>query len=62
MQGAAETIDADYIPGASRWLDGHYAGSPDSWMASDGLHPDDTGYANMAERMNEALAALNPPL
>ena len=62
VKAAASDIDADYIPGASRWLDGHYAGSDDSWMASDGLHPDDTGYARMAERMNEALAALTPPL
>jgi lysophospholipase L1-like esterase len=62
VEEAAEEIGADYIPGASRWLDGHYAGSTDSWMASDGLHPDDTGYARMAERMNEALAALTPPL
>ncbi|RUR01782.1 SGNH/GDSL hydrolase family protein [Labedella endophytica] len=62
VEAAAADIDADYIPGASRWLDGHYAGSDDSWMASDGLHPDDTGYAHMAEQMDAALAALTPPL
>ena len=59
---AAAAIGADWIPGASRWLDGHYAGDTDSWMAADGLHPDDTGYARMAERMDAALRALDPPL
>lgn len=58
----AEAIGADWIPGASRWLDGHYADDADSWMAADGLHPDDTGYAHMAERMDAALRALEPPL
>lgn len=62
VEGAAAEIGADYIPGASRWLDGHYADAADSWMASDGLHPDDTGYAHMAEQMNAALAALSSPL
>ena len=62
VEAAAADIGADYIPGASRWLDGHYAGSTDSWMASDGLHPDDTGYAHMAEEMDAALADLTPPL
>ncbi|MET0304459.1 MAG: SGNH/GDSL hydrolase family protein [Microbacteriaceae bacterium] len=59
---AAAGVDADWIPGASRWLDGHYAESADSWMAADGLHPDTTGYRVMAERMDEALARLDPPL
>ncbi|MET0812348.1 MAG: SGNH/GDSL hydrolase family protein [Microbacterium sp.] len=58
----AEAIDADWIAGASRWLDGHYAGDAESWMAADGLHPDDTGYAEMAERMDAALRALDPAL
>lgn len=58
----ADAIGADWIPGASRWLDGHYADDADSWMAADGLHPDDTGYARMAERMDAALRALDPPL
>ena len=62
VQDAAARIGADHIDGASHWLDGHYAGSPDSWMAGDGLHPDDTGYAEMAERMDAALRALDPPL
>ncbi len=59
---AAAEIDADWIPGASRWLEGHYAGSENSWMASDGLHPSDVGYAHMADRMDAALARLDPPL
>ncbi|KQR26033.1 SGNH/GDSL hydrolase family protein [Microbacterium sp. Leaf151] len=62
VEAAAERIDADHIDGASHWLDGHYADSSDSWMASDGLHPNDTGYAYMAERMDAALCALDPPL
>jgi lysophospholipase L1-like esterase len=62
VEAAAERIDADHIDGASHWLDGHYADSSDSWMASDGLHPNDTGYADMAKRMDAALRALDPPL
>lgn len=62
VEDAAGRIGADHIDGASHWLDGHYAGSADSWMASDGLHPNDTGYAHMAERMDAALRALDPPL
>lgn len=62
VEDAAERIGADHIEGASHWLDGHYADSPDSWMAADGLHPNDTGYAYMAERMDAALRALDPPL
>ncbi len=59
---AAARIDADHIAGASHWLDGHYADATDSWMAGDGLHPNDTGYAHMAEEMDAALRALDPPL
>ena len=62
VEAAAERIDADHIDDASHWLDGHYADASDSWMASDGLHPNDTGYADMAERMDAALRALDPPL
>lgn len=58
----ADAIGADWIPDASRWLDGHFAADADSWMAADGLHPNDTGYAEMAKRMDAALAALDPPL
>lgn len=62
VEDAADRIGADHVEGASHWLDGHHADSPDSWMAGDGLHPDDTGYAVMAERMDAALRALDPPL
>ncbi|WP_144783941.1 SGNH/GDSL hydrolase family protein [Microbacterium sp. BH-3-3-3] len=62
VEDAAARIGADHIAGASHWLDGHYADSSDSWMAADGLHPNDTGYAYMAERMDAALRALDPPL
>jgi lysophospholipase L1-like esterase len=50
---AAEDIDADYIAGASHWIEGH-----PEWMADDGLHPDDEGYAAIAERMDEELEKL----
>lgn len=59
---AADRIGADQVTGASRWLDGHYADDADSWMAADGLHPNDIGYAHMAEEMDAALRALDPPL
>lgn len=49
----ATKIDADYIPDASTWIAGH-----PEWMAADGLHPNDAGYADMAERMDEALKKL----
>jgi lysophospholipase L1-like esterase len=54
VEDAAARIGADYIPGASHWIEGH-----PEWMASDGLHPNDAGYAAMAARMNEALASLD---
>ena len=53
VQDAAAQVGADYIPGASHWIDGH----PD-WMAADGIHPNDDGYAAIAERMDEELATL----
>ena len=62
VEAAAAAIDADRIPGASHWLDGHHAGSEDSWMASDGLHPSDVGYAHLAEQMDAALEKLDQPL
>lgn len=61
VRDEAEAIGADWIPDASHWLDGHYATDADSWMAADGLHPNDTGYAEMARRMEAALRALDPP-
>ena len=50
---AADEIGADWIPDASHWIEGH-----PEWMASDGLHPNDDGYAEMARRMESELAAL----
>lgn len=49
----AEQIDADYIPGASEWIQGR-----DGEMASDGLHPNDNGYDIITRHMDEALRAL----
>ena len=53
VKDAATRVDADYIPGASRWIEGH-----PEWMAADLLHPNDAGYAAMAERMEKALVEL----
>ena len=53
VKAAAEAIDADYIPGASHWIEGH-----PEWMAEDGLHPNDDGYAEMARRMDAELTTL----
>lgn len=53
VREAAADIDADYISGASHWIEGH-----PEWMATDGLHPNDAGYAAMAERMDAELAQL----
>ena len=56
VKAAAEFIDADYIVGASHWLEHH-----PEWMAEDGLHPNDAGYAQMANQMDAALATLRLP-
>ncbi|MDJ0334246.1 SGNH/GDSL hydrolase family protein [Salinibacterium sp. G-O1] len=53
VMDAAGTIGADYIPGASHWIENH-----PEWMARDGLHPNDAGYAAIAVRMNVELAKL----
>jgi lysophospholipase L1-like esterase len=53
VRDAAAAIDADYVEGASRWIEGH-----PEWMADDGLHPNDSGYAEMAVRMDEELTKL----
>jgi len=50
----AERVDADFIAGASRWIEGR-----PELMADDGLHPNDDGYAVMTERMDAELEALN---
>jgi lysophospholipase L1-like esterase len=53
VHDAADAIGADWIPDASHWIEGH-----PEWMAPDGLHPDDEGYAEMARRMDAALTEL----
>jgi lysophospholipase L1-like esterase len=53
VHDAADHIGADWIPGASHWLEGH-----PEWMAADGLHPNDDGYAEMARQMDAALTGL----
>jgi len=53
VRSAASGIDADYVSGASHWLDGH-----PEWKADDGLHPNDEGYRVLADRMDEALRGL----
>lgn len=53
VRDAAEDVGAGWIPGASRWLDGH-----PEWMATDRLHPNDAGYAEIAARMDAGLTEL----
>ena len=53
VRESADRIDADWIAGASHWIEGH-----PEWMAADGLHPNDDGYAEMAVRMDEELKKL----
>jgi len=53
VQAGAAAIDADHIAGASRWLEGH-----PEWIGSDGLHPSDAGYAQIAKRMDAELKLL----
>ncbi|CAO1649724.1 SGNH/GDSL hydrolase family protein [Salinibacterium sp. NG22] len=53
VEAAASDIGADYIPGASHWIEGH-----PEWMASDGLHPNDEGYAALATEMDQALRTV----
>jgi len=53
VRDEAKAIGADYIPGASHWIEHH-----PEWMASDGLHPNDAGYAHLAVEMDAALTRL----
>jgi lysophospholipase L1-like esterase len=53
VRDAAADVGADYIAGASRWLDGH-----PEWIAPDGIHPNDAGHTEIAERMDEELTKL----
>jgi lysophospholipase L1-like esterase len=50
---AAARVGADHIVGASRWIEGH-----PEWMAADGIHPSDEGYAEIARRMDAELERL----
>ncbi|MDQ0574522.1 SGNH/GDSL hydrolase family protein [Agromyces albus] len=53
VEDAASRVDADYISGASHWLEGH-----PEWMSSDVIHPNDDGYAELARRMDAELERL----
>jgi lysophospholipase L1-like esterase len=53
VKDEAAAIGADYIPGASHWIQGR-----EGEMAADGLHPNDHGYDEMTRKMDAALAAL----
>jgi lysophospholipase L1-like esterase len=53
VRESADAAGADWIPGASHWIEHH-----PEWMAPDGLHPNDDGYAEMARRMDAALTEL----
>ena len=53
VEAAADRVGADYIAGASRWLEGHPEG-----MAADQIHPNDDGYAKIARRMDAELEQL----
>ena len=53
VRDAASDVGAEFIPGASRWLDGH-----PEWFAADGIHPNDAGHTAIADRMDEELTGL----
>lgn len=53
VEEASERVGADHIDGASRWLEGH-----PEWIAADGIHPNDEGYAEIARRMDEELVRI----
>lgn len=53
VHDAADSIGADWVTDASHWIEHH-----PEWMASDGLHPNDEGYAEMAKQMDAALKTL----
>jgi lysophospholipase L1-like esterase len=53
VREAADEVGAEWVGGASRWLEGH-----PEWMAADRLHPNDAGYAELARRMDAELTAL----
>jgi len=53
VAAGADRVGADHIAGASRWIEGH-----PGWMAADGIHPNDDGYAEIARRMGAELDRL----
>jgi lysophospholipase L1-like esterase len=53
VEAAADEVGAEYIAGASHWLEAH-----PEWMATDGIHPNDEGYAELARRMDAELERL----
>lgn len=53
VEAGAADVGAEVIPGASRWLEGH-----PEWIAADGIHPNDEGYAELARRMDAELERL----
>jgi lysophospholipase L1-like esterase len=53
VRDTASDVGADYIPGASRWLEGH-----EEWIGADGIHPNDAGHTEIAERMDDELTKL----
>jgi len=53
VEAAAADHGADYISGASHWIEGR-----PELMAGDGLHPNDEGYAVIAMQMDQALRTL----
>lgn len=53
VEDAAAAVDADYVSGASYWIQGR-----PGEMASDGLHPNDAGQALIFEHMDAALAEI----
>lgn len=53
VRAAAERYRLEHIEGASTWVEGK-----PGLMASDGLHPNDEGYALMTREMDAALAEL----
>ena len=50
IEDGAAQVGADHIAGASRWMEGH-----PEWVAADGIHPNDEGYAEIARRMDAEL-------
>ncbi|TPX02641.1 SGNH/GDSL hydrolase family protein [Schumannella luteola] len=58
VHAAAERIGADWVSGASHWMDG---AAKRGVLADDGLHPNAAGHADFARRMDAALTRLGLP-